>query len=72
MRLMESAVAAGLVIIGTIVLGAGYLISVKIIAVGGIDTTAFSEQLMDAGFVLVAAGFISWIVMYSLKELGII
>lgn len=53
-------------------MAAGYLVAQSIVTLRAVDTAALSNQMMDAGFIIVIAGFLSFVIMYVLKGMDLV
>ncbi|MBD3388855.1 MAG: hypothetical protein GF416_07290 [Candidatus Altiarchaeales archaeon] len=71
MRLLESIMSVGLVLLGAFFMSFGYLVSVRIISLGEMDTAVISNQFQEMGFILVAAGILTWFVAFFLRKAGV-
>jgi hypothetical protein len=67
--MLEYGIAVGLVFLGTVSMGAGYLLSLTTpLTFGKTDTMQLATQLNEVGFILVAVGFLAWFMIYALKK----
>ena len=72
MRILESLIVWGLMLLGTIVLAVGYLTSIKVIRFGRLDSLLLTMALEEIGFILIAAGLLTWLIISVLKTLELI
>ena len=70
MRLMEALISVVVVMIGTLMLGVGYLVNLEILSFIGVINKETGIFLQDAGFIMIVSGFLSWIIMYIFREAG--
>ena len=73
MSILRTVGGWGVVLLGTVVMGVGYVLSLSTpLSIGKTTTETFGKQLTDMGFTLVVAGFAAWLIVYFLRELDII
>jgi hypothetical protein len=73
MSVIRSATGMGIVILGTIVMGSGYILSKSApVSLGKMTTVALGLQLEQIGFMLVVGGILAWIMISLLSELRVV
>jgi hypothetical protein len=70
---MRSATGWGVIFLGTLIMGVGYVLSRSTrLDIGRMGTVAFGNQLQEIGFMLVAGGIVAWFIISILTDLRIV
>ena len=73
MSAYRSATGWGVIFLGTLIMGVGYVLSrTTPLDIGRVGTTAFGNQLQEIGFMLVAGGIVSWFIIAILADLRLV
>ena len=73
MSLLSSASSAGLTVIGTVIMGSGYLLTLSTpLSIGRTTSHILGAQMMQAGLIIIVAGIVAWFVVSLLQAMGIV